>query len=119
MEDLASKLTEILNDPNVMKQIKDFIGSSPGKDSNHDNQKKCDNTPNSNDELGGLSPDMINTIMKLAPILSSVNEDDKYTSFLRALKPLLSKSRQKKLDESSKLIKLIQIFPILKNSGII
>lgn len=117
MEDIASKLTEILKDPNIMNQLRSFVGSSPEGDTS--NSKNKGDKPNSTSELGRLSPDMMDTVMKLAPILSSMNNDDKYTGFLRSLRPLLSESRQKKLDESSKLIKLIQVFPALKNAGII
>ena len=59
-------------------------------------------------------------LMKIAPIISAINKDnDKYSSFLSSLRPLLSEKRQKKLDDSFKIIKLIKIFPILKNNGVI
>ena len=117
MEDIASKLTEILNNPEIMKQIKNLTGVDEEKDAIQKPKEKKENI----DDFGmdSLSPDMINTVMKLAPILSSMNNEDKYTSFLQSLRPLLSKSRQKKLDESSKFIKFIQIFPILKKTGLI
>lgn len=122
MEDFASKITEILNNPDIMKQIKSIAGENPVE--NTPIEKNPKSTAQNTDEnvipeQDGLSTDMLSTIMKLAPLISSINSDDKYSSFLRSLRPLLSETRQKKLDESAKIIKLIKIFPILKNNGII
>lgn len=115
MEDMASKLSELLNNPDIMKKIKNLSLDDIIKEDNKNNEKK---EPSNNFE--GLSPEMIKTITKLMPILSSMNSnDDKYTSFLNSLRPLLSEPRQKKLDESAKFIKLIHILPLLKDNGIL
>lgn len=128
MEELASKITELLNDPDILRQIKNLTGKSSEENADENkkeeqNEKQKEKLHNTNeikgDLLNGISPDMLNMLIKLAPLISSVNNDDKYASFLQSLRPLLSKPRQKKLDESSKLIKLIKILPILKNNGII
>lgn len=122
MEDFTSKITEILNNPDIMKQIKDIAGGNPAENTENNQKQKIDDQnidKDMNQEQDGLSPDMLSTVMKLAPLLSSINTDDKYSSFLRSLRPLLSETRQKKLDESEKIIKLIKIFPILKSNGII
>lgn len=122
MEDFTSKITEILNNPDIMKQIKDIAGGTPAENTENNQKQKIDDQnidKDMNQEQDGLSPDMLSTVMKLAPLLSSINTDDKYSSFLRSLRPLLSETRQKKLDESEKIIKLIKIFPILKSNGII
>lgn len=118
MEDIASKLTEILNNPELMRQIGNLAQSGSTKEE-PENPKKEDCDSDIVSELGGLSPDIINTVKKLAPILSSMKDENKYTKFLYSLRPLLSEPRRKKLDESSKIVKLIQIFPALKNSGVI
>ncbi len=118
MEDIASKLTEILNNPEIMRQIENLTQSSPVKDK-AEVPKKEKSVSDIGSELGSLSPDIINTVKTLAPILSSMKDENKYTKFLCSLRPLLSEPRQKKLDESSKIVKLIQIFPVLKDSGVI
>lgn len=126
MEDLTHKLNDLLNDPELMKQIKDLSCSFENQKNNndeettsgsenHDRGRESDPLPS----LDGFSPDILSTISKLAPILSSMKEDDKYTSFLSSLRPLLSEQRRKKLDESSKILKLMHILPLLKNKDII
>ena len=58
-------------------------------------------------------------MLKVMPILSSMKQEDKYTNFLRALRPLLSEARRKKLDSSSQILQIIKILPLLKNQGIL
>ena len=36
-----------------------------------------------------------------------------------ALRPLLGEARQKKLDEASKILKLLHLLPLLKESGVL
>lgn len=125
MEDLAGKLNELLNDPEIMKQIKDLSGSFGNQEGNNEQVKpeskehNSESSSNSIPGLDGFSPEMLSTIAKLVPILSSFNQEDKYTSFLQSLRPLLSEPRKRKLDESSKFLKLMQILPILKDKDII
>ena len=46
------------------------------------------------------------------------NVIDKNTKFLGALRPLLSEKRQKKLDESMKMMQMMKVLPLLKDQGI-
>lgn len=68
---------------------------------------------------GGISPDMISTIMKIAPLLSSLNQEDDSTRLLNALRPLLKNHRQKKIDEAIKIMRMLKFLPILKQQGIL
>lgn len=69
--------------------------------------------------LGGIDPGMLNSIMKLAPLLSSAQQDDDTTRLLYALRPLLGEDRRKKLDEAVKMLKMMKMLPLLKGSGIL
>lgn len=115
MEDITSKITEILNNPDIMDRIKDLANGIKPQEKKEELEEKNSEIPENQE----LSPDILSAVMKIAPLLSSIENDDKYANFLKSLRPLLSESRQKKLDESSKLIKIFKILPILKNSGII
>ena len=114
MEDLAGKITELLGNPEIMDKLKDFSGLSDPPSSEKNNNASDDSTENFEMPL-----DIIDTVMKIAPILSSIKKEDKYTKFLKALRPLLSKQRRKKLDSSSQILQLIRLIPFLKNNGII
>ena len=122
MEDLAGKIADLLNDPNIMKQVQiltGMLGDNHEKKSDNSSDEKTDENSQKKDSIfSSLSPEMISTIMKLVPLMSSINTDDKYTELLRALRPLLGPPRQKKLDEATKFLKLLKFLPILKQQGI-
>ena len=121
MEDLAGKIADLLNDPNIMKQVQSLsglLGNNPEKKTDDESGKKENTSEKTESAFSGLSPEMIKNIMKLAPLMASINTKDKYTDLLCALRPLLGPPRQKKLDEASKLLKLLKILPILKKQGI-
>ncbi len=66
-----------------------------------------------------LDPQMLQTIMKLAPLLSNAQQDDDTTRLLYALRPLLGQTRRKKLDEAVKMVKMMTVLPLLKGSGVL
>lgn len=57
-----------------------------------------------------LNPDVIS---KVSSLMSMMNKSDKRCDLISALKPNLSKSRQKKADEAIEMIKLLDILPML------
>ncbi|MGN1132589.1 MAG: hypothetical protein ACI4RL_06745 [Ruminococcus sp.] len=119
MDDLASKINEIMSDPEKMKEIQN-LGRMMGL--NTDNSppppKKVQppqkqNTP-SND-FGGIDPSIIG---KLAPILTSVNREDDTTRLLDAMAPFLSAERRDKLEKIKKMLVIIRLLPNIKNLGL-
>ncbi len=129
MEDFAGKITEILNNPELMQQIKSFAGipssettqqnTEPSKKNYSQKTKQKSHTEHHKEESSmNFPPEMLQTFLKLAPILSSLKKEDKYTRFIKALKPLLSESKQQKLDKSSQILQIIKILPLLKDKGI-
>ncbi len=121
MEDLAGKIADLLNDPNIMKKVQSLsglLGDNLEKKTDEESDKKENTSEKTESVFSGLSPEMIKNIMKLAPLIASINTKDKYTDLLCALRPLLGPPRQKKLDEASKFLKLLKFLPILKEQGI-
>lgn len=124
MEDLTEKITDMLSDPetmNTLKSISGLLGSS-NNEKNYETDENNENPEQTNkDENSGFSfsPEMMQTILKFIPILSSIKKEDKYTKFLEALRPLLSEEKRKKLDSSSQILKIVRILPLLKNQGIL
>lgn len=43
--------------------------------------------------------------------------DDDRTALIKALKPMLSEPKQQKADEAIKLLRLMQLIPLLRDSG--
>ena len=55
---------------------------------------------------------------RLMPLLSQANREDDATRLLRALRPLLGESRQKKVDEAIRILQMLRLLPLLKDSGV-
>lgn len=142
MDDLSGKIAQLLSDPKTMEQIKglsQMLGGTnnpePPNNSNSQKQEVKKESNNSNNNIfnnnssnsnanplaaltgSSVSPELLQSVMKIAPLLSSINKEDETTRFIYALKPMLSKSRQKRLDEALKMLQLMKILPLLKGSG--
>jgi hypothetical protein len=116
VDDLTGKINEILGNPEIMNQIKNFsglIGKSKSEQNTPENSQKEEKQPDFQ-----IPDDMLETFLKLAPIISSMKSEDKHTRFLKALKPLLSKEKQKKIESSFGILQIIKILPLLKNKGL-
>ena len=114
MNDIENKISEILSNPESMSEIMN-IAKSLGfsQDETKDHVKKNSKEP----PPDNLQEDMLSAAAKLAPLLSEAKKEDDSTRLLKALKPLLSKPRQDKVDSAIKIIGLLRLLPILKESG--
>ena len=118
MDDMSSMLAGILNDPAAMEKIKGLAGML-GQNAPAAEPERKKQEPPSDAGLSSLFPaDTLQMVMKLAPLLSSVRQEDDTTRFLRALRPLLGEKRRKRLDESIHMVQLMKVLPLLKSQGI-
>ena len=101
-EDLLAKLFEQLMDADDSKK------EPPAAD-------RSDNSEQ-NDILGGID---IETIMKMGELLSQMNRQDDSTRLLLALKPHLKPENRQKVDSAMRLMKIMNILPLLRDSGIL
>lgn len=110
----------------LSKMIQDFLGSkegqeklqsvmsmfgSGGEDSPTDLAPKQE-TP----DLNGLD---LNTLMKVQQMMSGLSRNDKNTELLLALKPHLRPERQAKADDAIRIMRLLSMLPMLKESGLL
>ncbi len=72
-----------------------------------DDESKEDNQP-------GIDFEML---LKIGEIISRLNESDKNTELLLALKPHLREENRARIDTAVRLFKLISLLPYLKESG--
>lgn len=128
MDDMSSRLSEILSDPASMEKLKNLaamFGGSKQEDSpppqpvSQPSQPSQQRAPSrSAPQMPNMDPQLMNTMMKLAPALSMMKQEDGSTQLLRALRPFLGESRRKKLDEALRLLQLARMLPYLKESGL-
>ena len=102
--DLGKKLEELLRSPDSMAKISEAMAAM-----GLGNDAPSEPPPSSNApfDLSGL-----------LPLLSSVGKDDQHTALLRALRPYLHGDREKRLDESVKLMQLLKFLPLLQEKGL-
>lgn len=117
MDDLADKIGEFLKNPDALEQLMGLgnmlgIGSDADKSESNEKGSDKDNNPDFPD-------DIISTILKLMPILTSINKEDDNTRLLNALRPFLKAEKRNKIDEAIKIMQMLKILPLLKNQGIL
>ncbi len=119
MDDLTQTLLNFINNPENKEKIEkikeSFMNTKPEKE-----QVETKENVNRGEAVkSSISPDTLKTISKIIPLISSIKKEDESTKFLSALRPLLSKKRRLKLDESVKILHLIKILPLLKDKGLL
>ncbi len=65
------------------------------------------------------SPKAMSLITKVAPLLSDIGKEDDTSRLLSSLRPFLSDQRKEKLDEASKLIKIMKMLSMLKDTNLL
>ena len=121
MEDLNEKLASILNDPQSMERVRKMAESLLGDEAPVAEPSKPDLSSLSGFfSSEGAMPDA-QTLSKIMSVMGKLNSksDDCRTALLTALKPNLSEERRKKVDTAIKILKFIELLPLLKESGIL
>ena len=139
MDDLMTKIQNVLNDEESMKQIKELAGmlgndlipqeqpeSSPKDNSAPDFSKLIANLggmmnnesqpQQQNNQANGVD---IQKLIQLGTVISSANKSDKNVDLLVALRPLLKEENQLKIDRLIKIFQLFAVYPALKESGLL
>ena len=116
MDDISEKLAELLNDPDSLNRVREMAENILG------NKKNEENIPSPDANLGSLFGGDIDPVQmgKIISVMSRFKSggDDSRAKLLLALKPHLSVPRREKVDTAIKLLKLIDLLPFLKDSGL-
>lgn len=148
MEDMASALGSLLNNPQTMQQIMNLAnqlglggeGAAPAADAQPSAAAPPPAQPQAQAQpapslqnlftpppaqpaapsaaanlLGSLD---VNTIAKVSQILQGLNTRDSNVELLLALKPHFGEKRQKKVDDAIRIMQLVKMLPLLKETGI-
>ena len=103
MSEMQDALNQILSNPEAMKQVQSL-----------------------GEQLGLIKPapkpepknEMLGAMQSLAPLMSSYSADDEVSRLLNALRPFLGEEKLRRLDQAQRLMKLIKVIPLLKDSGL-
>ena len=105
MDDLSEKLSSLLSDPAGMDRIKEMAKNLLG-----DNAEEPPSVPNVDPDVGKIA--------KMLSLVKGPSMNDDRVKLLMALRPNLSPERQAKVDSAIKILKLIELAPLLKDAGI-
>lgn len=94
-----------------MEQLKSIASSLTGA-----GQSETKNEQNPSQQNNLFNADMLGKIGQLS---NAVSSDDQRTALIKALKPMLSDQRQQKADEILKILKIIQLMPMIRESGLL
>lgn len=109
MDDLNQKLSQILNDPESMNRVRQMAESILS-------DKEEETTDDS--IFSSFGSEELGNIMSIVSKLNN-QQNDARTSLLLALKPHLSEAKQEKVDTAIKILRLLDLLPILKESGVL
>ena len=117
MEDIAKKLAELLDSPeeleSLMGMAQTLLGTPP------DGETPGESNAGSTDSGGlNLSSNEMAALMKMLSAFKGGGASDDRVRLLMALKPHLSGERRKKADQAAKMLRLVPLLPLLKESGI-
>ena len=125
MDDLTGKLSELLNDPKAMEQVSALAGMlgkkqepEPPTGGNNGIQALA-NLFGERKEPAVQNPELMETMLRILPMMNAVHQEDDMTRLLHSLRPMLSPMRQKKLDEVTRLMQVFRLLPLLKSKGIL
>ena len=121
MDDVMGKIGELLSDEESVKQLSELAqmmmdDSASSAQENSGGETESEQVESSSSESG--FPD-IGSLMKLTGLMSSMSQNDKNAELLLALKPHLKEEKQKKIDKAVKLLKVIAIWNMAKESGLL
>ena len=111
MDDLNQKLAQILNDPESMNRVREMAESILSE--NEGPKAQPDESV-----FGNIDSNELSRIMSIVTKLNTKN-DDARTNLLAALKPHLSEPKREKVDTAIKILRLLDLLPILRESGVL
>lgn len=117
--DIAERLEQILGDENALSQIQQMATALRG-----DSPTEGNGDQPTAEGGGGLNANMLGSLMGMLGGGNSpaggttTGGGDSSVALIRSLKPFLSQKRKKRAGEAVKIMKMIELLPVLQKSGI-
>lgn len=111
MDELSEKLAGLLNDPDTMERVRQMAENLLGENPPAENQPVAD--------IGSMLPgEDLGKIMSIISQLKNTGNDSR-TMLLTALKPHLSEPKREKVDTAIKILRLLELLPLIKDTGLL
>lgn len=118
------KVSGLLSDEESVKQLSELArmfmsgADDSGSVADADSSDTETDTAEQPADSGGGMPD-IETILKLTSLAGAFTQSDKNADLLLALKPHLGEEKRRRVDKAVKLLKLIAVWNMAKESGLL
>lgn len=115
-ENLLSQVSDFLNTSEgaqIVSELKSSLGLEKGGEGDISSLFSSSSKPQND---GAPSID-VSKLIPLVSAISSAKTDDRAANLLLALKPLLNKNRQAKIDKAISIMKIMALIPILEEYG--
>ena len=112
MDELSEKLASLLNDPDTMERVRTMAENLLG-----DNSPAQEQQP-STDISSMLPGEDLGKIISIISQLKNTGNDSR-TVLLNALKPHLSEPKREKVDTAIKILRLLELLPLIKDTGLL
>lgn len=120
------KIGELLSDEESVKQISEIaqmlMSETSGGESGTSAEESCTEKKDDNSESESASPFGsfdFSSLMKLQGLMGAFGKSDRNTELLLALKPHLKEDKQEKVDKAIKLLRLLAVWNVVKESGML
>lgn len=112
------KMQSLLSDPESMQQLQELAQmlQPDAEEQETGASSSSADTAESTEESGGGFD--FGTLMKVSQLMGAAEEDSD-AALLLALKPHLRAERQKKVEKAVKMLKLLSVWTLLKESGML
>lgn len=117
MDDLTEKLQSLFSDPESLQNLASLAAmmAEPQEESGSDDEQAAEAVCDEERD-GGFD---FSKLLLIGEIMGQMQQKDKETELLLALKPYLSEERSKRVDRAVKLLKLYTIAMSLKEKGLL
>ena len=116
MEDLNEKLTRLLSSPEGMERIQSMMAALGGALPQEEPPPPVAPPPPTATAVADSGIDVA-TLTRLLPLIRNLNQENEDTKLLSALRPYLHGQRAERLEESMRLLRLMQLLPLLTEGG--
>jgi hypothetical protein len=112
-----NRITDILKDEESLRQLSELADMlKSGEFAENSAETNCNAEEST--ENTGFMPDM-SMMLKITSLAGAMNGQDKNTELLMALRPHLSHESQQRLDKAVKILKLISVYEMAKETGML
>lgn len=118
------KIGELLSDEESVKQLSELAqvfmnGSEEGEASAEETKADEELSENVDEQESSGTGFDFGSLLKFTEIMGAMNQKDKNSELLLALKPHLKEERQERVDKAIKMMKLLAIWNVIRDTGLL